>query len=263
MCMSIIIKTPEEIVNIREAGKRLAGVVAAVAGRVAPGVTTQELDDYARELIGQLPHDGVGDSDTPAFLNYQPEGADYPFPAAACISVNQEIVHGIPGNKVLKEGDIVSVDIGLKHKGVFADHAVTVPVGTISSELQTLLSVTQEALAVGVAAVRPGACVGDVGHAIETFVAGRYGIVRGLAGHGVGRYIHEDPYIPNYGKAGTGAVFKPGMVVAIEPMLNLGTFHSKLLKDGYTFVTTDGKPSAHFEHTILVTDTGYEILTQQ
>lgn len=253
--MSVIIKTKEELVLLREAGKRLADVVARVAAHVVPGITTYDLDQYARQYIREY-------GDTPAFLNYQPEGADYPFPAAACISVNEEVVHGIPSiDMILEEGDVVSVDIGLCHKGVFTDHAVTVPVGKVSSRSRALLDATHEALLVGCEAIVPGARTGDIGYAIEKYVAGKYGIVRELAGHGVGREIHEDPYVPNYGKKGTGEYLVPGMVIAIEPMLTLGTHEVFLLDDGYTFITADKKYAAHFEHTVEITEEGYKILT--
>jgi methionyl aminopeptidase len=257
--MAIIIKTKEEIEILREGGKRLATILHKVKEKVAPGISTYELDKYAEELIR-------GGGDTPAFLNYRPEGARIPFPASLCVSVNDEVVHGIPNkNKILKEGDIVSIDLGLKHKGLFTDMALTVPVGEISGASQKLLKMTEKALQVGIEAAQGGATVGDVGHAIESFVrssgSGKYGIVEVLSGHGVGRAIHEDPYIPNFGKRRTGVKLIPGMVVALEPMLNSGTKNVKIEKDGYTFRTIDGKRSAHFEHTILITEGEAEILT--
>jgi methionyl aminopeptidase len=256
----IIIKTKEEIEILREGGKRLATVLHKVKNMVAPGVTTKELDEYAFKLIKDM-------GDQPAFLNYRPEGADTPFPASLCVSVNNEVVHGIPNkNKVLKEGDVVSIDLGLKHKGLFTDMALTVPVGQISSGAQALLQKTEQALIVGINAAYPGNKTGDIGNAIESYVkadkAQKYGIVEVLSGHGVGRAIHEDPYIPNFGKKNTGEKLVPGMVVAIEPMLNMGTKNVILDPDGYTFRTADGKKSAHFEHTILITDGEPEILTK-
>ena len=252
--MSIIIKTPEEIKNIREAGRRLGEVVAKVSARVAPGVTTNELDDYAESLIKEM-------GDTPAFKNYQPEGASYPFPSTLCVSVNDQIVHGIATDYELQEGDIISIDCGLKHNGVFADHAVTVPVGQISGKTQKLLNDTRESLRLAIAQAQPGNTTGDIGAAVEKFVAGRYGIVKGLAGHGVGRYIHEDPYIPNYGKAGTGPELVPGMVIAIEPMLTLGKDDFVVEHDDWTLSTSDGSLAAHFEHTIIIGEDGPEIVT--
>lgn len=252
----IIIKTDNEIAAMRIAGKRHAAVLEKVAAMVAPGISTGQLNDYAEQLIRDY-------GDVPAFLNYRPDGAKRPFPKSVCISVNEEVVHGIPANdRVLQEGDIVSIDVGLFHNDVYTDAAVTVPVGKISNELNELLMVTEEALQVGIDAAQPGATTGDVGYAIQSFVNKRYGIVEGFSGHGVGRHIHEDPYIPNYGNPGEGERLVPGMTIAIEPMLNLGRKGVKILPDGYTVVTTDGKPSAHFEHTVLITETGNEILTQ-
>ncbi|MFA6251174.1 MAG: type I methionyl aminopeptidase [Candidatus Paceibacterota bacterium] len=254
--MSVIIKTLEEIEIIREGGKRLAFVLAETVKQVKPGISTYELDQFAYKLI----KDG---GDVPAFLDYKPEGAVSGYPATLCTSVNNEIVHCVPGkNKILKEGDIVSLDLGINHKGLFTDHAVTVPVGKISKKDQALIDDTKKALEIGIWAARGGATVGDIGHAIESFVHGRYGIVRELAGHGVGKAVHEDPYIPNYGKAGKGQKLIPGMVVAIEPMLNIGKDNIVNGSDGYTIKTADGSRSAHFEHTILITEGEAEILTQ-
>ncbi len=253
--MAVIIKTVEEIEILREGGHRLASILAKVAEIVKPGVTTKELDEYAYKLIKE-------GGDEPAFLGYKPEGHPKAYPASLCTSVNNEIVHGIPRqNKILKEGDIISLDLGLKHKGMFTDHAVTVAVGKIPKASQQLLNITKEAMMVGIAEVKAGNTVGDIGFAIEKFVAGRYGIVKELSGHGVGKKIHEDPYIPNYGKKGKGQKMIPGMVVAIEPMLNVGKPGIVSLSDGYTIKTADGSRSAHFEHTILITEGEPEILT--
>jgi methionyl aminopeptidase len=255
--MSVIIKTKKEIDIIREGGKRLASVLIKIIEKVKPGVSTFELDKYAYDLIKK-------GGDEPAFLNYKPEGADRAYPASLCTSVNSEVVHGIPNkNIILKDGDILSIDIGLIHKGLFTDHAITVPVGNISKKAQELLYNTKEALAVGIDAARGGNTVGDIGHAIEKFVNHRYGIVRELAGHGVGKKLHEDPYIPNFGKAGAGHKLIPGMVIAIEPMLNMGKANIVSMDDGYTIKTADGSTSAHFEHTILITDGEAEILTME
>jgi len=255
--MAIIIKTKEEIEIIREGGKRLATVLYKVKDIVKPGISTWELDKYAEKLIKDM-------GDYPAFLNYKPEGADMPYPASLCVSVNEEVVHGIPKkDKILKEGDIISLDLGLKHKNLFTDMAITVPVGEISASSKKLLKITEQALMVGINAAQNGKRIGDIGHAIESFVRPhRYGVVEVLSGHGVGKEIHEDPYIPNFGKAGTGAKLVEGMVIALEPMLNNGTKNVVLEKDGYTFHTADRKKSAHFEHTILITDGAPEILTK-
>ncbi len=254
----IIIKTPAEIEILREGGKRLATVLNKVKDMVAPGVSTMDLDRYAEKLIREM-------GDSPAFLNYRPEGAKTPFPASLCVSINDEVVHGIPGEeKILQEGDIVSIDLGLMHKELYTDMAMTVSVGEVSISSQKLMEVTEQALKVGISEARAGNRVGDIGYAIENFVRsqGRYGIVEVLSGHGVGLAIHEDPYIPNFGKRGTGAKLVPGMVVALEPMLNAGTKNVRIAKDNWTFLTADGKRSAHFEHTILITEGEPEILTK-
>ena len=254
----IIIKTPEEIEIIREGGRHLATVLYAVREIIKPGVSTKDLDMQAEKLIRDM-------GDTPAFLNYRPEGAMTPFPAALCVSVNDEVVHGIPKkNRILKEGDIVSIDLGIKHKGLFTDMALTAPVGKVIDKNLKLLQATEAALQAGIEAARGGNTIGDIGYAIENFVhsQGRYGIVEVLSGHGVGRAIHEDPYIPNFGKKGKGAKLMPGMVVALEPMVNLGTKNVTIDDDEWTFRTADRKSSAHFEHTILITEGEAEILTK-
>ncbi len=256
----IIIKTPKEIEILREGGRHLATVLYKVKEKVLVGVSTKELDLYAEKLIREF-------GDEPAFLNYRPEGARTPFPASLCVSVNDEVVHGIPNyERILKEGDIVSLDLGIKHEGLFTDMAITVPVGKVSAGSQKLMDVTKRALQVGIEAAQGGSTVGDIGNAVESFIRGQkgltYGIVEVLSGHGVGRAIHEDPYIPNFGKAGKGEKLIPGMVVAIEPMLNNGTKNVTIDEDGYTFRTADGKKSAHFEHTILITEGEAEILTK-
>lgn len=253
--MAVIIKTKDQIEKIREGGKILARVLNMVAKKVKSGISTYDIDQYAYDLIKK-------EGATPAFLNYKPEGSPSAFPSTICISVNNEIVHGLPKkNRILKEGDIVSLDLGLKYKGFFTDHAVTVPVGKISKKDEKLLEDTNKALEVGIWAARGGATVGDIGYAIESFVNRKYGIVRELSGHGVGVKIHEDPYIPNYGKKGKGQKLIPGMIIAIEPMLNLGKDDIVLDNDNWTVKTADGRRSAHFEHTILITDGDAEILT--
>jgi methionyl aminopeptidase len=253
----IVIKTQKEIEILREGGRRLATILYKVKDKVKPGISTKDLDDYAFKLITEM-------GDTPAFLNYRPEGADRPFPASLCVSVNDEVVHGIPSkNKILKEGDIVSIDLGLKHGGLFTDMAMTVPVGEVKSGAMKLIKDTEKALEIAISSACGGNTVGDIGYAVESFVRPKkYGIVEVLSGHGVGRAIHEDPYIPNFGKKGTGEKLKPGMVVALEPMLNNGTKHVTLDDDGYTIRTADGKKSAHFENTILITEGEPEILTK-
>lgn len=254
----INIKTKEEIEILREGGKRHAFILARLTEKVKPGISTQELEDYARELIKE-------GGDKPAFLHYTPRGAKRAYPAALCVSVNNEIVHGIPNEDpiILQEGDVVSLDLGLVHNGLITDSAVTVAVGNVDEKNRKLLEHCKEALYLGIKAARGGAHIGDIGHAIESFVRPLgYGMPEGLAGHGVGYKVHEDPYVPNEGRRGTGELLRPGMVLAIEPMLTLGTDRIVLAKDGYTYKTADGSNSAQFEHTIAITDGDPIILTK-
>ncbi len=254
----ITIKTPEEIATLREGGKRLAFVLREVAKRAVPGATTLELNDFGQKLIEE-------GGDKAAFLDYQPAGAKRPYPASICISINDEVVHGIPNEnpKTLQEGDIVSIDAGLIHKDLIVDSAITVPVGKVDDTARKLLETTEKALHVGIRAVKTGATTGDIGVAIQTYVEpSGFSIVEELCGHGVGYKVHEDPLVPNFGIKGRGARLPAGAVIAIEPMLNEGTKRIKLDSDGYTYRTKDGKRSAHFEHTIVVTEKGAEILTQ-
>lgn len=254
----ITIKTKEDIQILREGGKRHAEILRALKAMVRPGITAKELDDEARRLIFE-------GGDTPAFLNYQPSGATRPFPACLCVSINDEVVHGIPNEKekILKEGDIVSLDLGLVHKGLITDAAITVAVGKVAKGPEELLAATEKALYAGIKAAKGGKKIGDVGMAIERLaLAHNFGVIEELSGHGVGYHVHEDPFIPNFGEAGTGETLKPGMVIAIEPMFNLGSRHVVLDDDGYTYRTKDGKASAHFEHTILITKGEPEILTK-
>lgn len=254
----ITIKTKEEINILREGGKRHAFILHKLAEMVKPGVTSLELENRARELIAE-------GGDKSAFLDYKPQGASRPYPACLCVSVNDEVVHGIPNEKVkiLKEGDIVSLDLGLIHKGLITDSAITVPVGKVSDDLAKLIEVTKKALFAGIKKAKDGKKTGDIGQAISRLaIPYNYGVVEELAGHGVGYSVHEDPYVPNYGQAGKGETLKTGMVIAIEPMFNLGTRRVELDADGYTFRTVDGKPSAHFEHTVVITKSGAEILTE-
>lgn len=250
------LKTPEEIALLRESGKRLGAVLGALREAVRPGITTQSLDALAERLIR-------AGGDTPPFLGYTPRGARMPFPASLCVSTNDEIVHGIPGDRVLAEGDIVGLDLGVTHKGMITDAAITVAVGKASVEDSELIRQTASALEAGIRAARPGGRIGDIAAAIEA--VGRkkgYGIVEELGGHGVGHHVHEEPYIPNHGRKGTGPILKPGMVLALEPMFTLGSRHVRLMPDGYTIVTNDGTRAAHFEHTIVITEEGVEVLTR-
>jgi len=254
----ITYKTQEDIKKLREGGKRLARILAEVAKGVKPGVSTADLNAKAQALIEE-------GGDKSAFLNYKPRGAKRPYPASLCVSVNEEVVHGIPNEepKILKEGDVVSLDLGLIHEGMFTDHAITVPVGKIGKDAAKLLEVTKKALDIAIKEAKPGKRTGDIGAAIEEYVAPyNMGIVRELAGHGVGYKVHEDPFVPNYGVRGQGVILKPGLVIAIEPMLTLGGEEIRLAKDGYTYTTKDKSLAAHFEHTIVITDNGAEVLTK-
>lgn len=254
----VTIKTKEEIEILREGGRRLAAIMEKISREVKSGVSAFELNELANRLA-------IQDGDNPAFLNHRPYGAKRPYPASLCVSVNDEIVHGIPneGEKILKEGDIVSLDMGLSHKGLITDMAITVSVGEIDQSARKLIEVCKESLMKGIEAAQSGNTIGDIGFAIERHICPfGYGIVRELAGHGVGYKVHEQPYVPNFGKRGAGEKLKPGMILAIEPMINEGTEKIILDKDGYTYRTKDGKKSAHFEHTILITKKEAEILTK-
>jgi len=257
--MTIQLKTPADIKILREGGKRHAFILKQVVKAVAPGVTAKYLDDLAARLIAE-------GGDTAAFLNYKPYGAKRPYPASLIVSVNDAVVHGIPNEKeiVLREGDIVSLDLGLVHKGMITDAAVTVPVGKVSKEAKLLLKATKEALAIAIKEAKPGNTTGDIGNAVERIIRPLgFGIVEELAGHGVGFSVHEDPYVPNYGNPGEGEVLVPGMVIAIEPIINIGSPKVRLDRiDGYTYRTVDGSLSAHFEHTVAITKRGCQILTK-
>lgn len=253
----ISIKTAEEIKILREGGRKLAAIRDALAGLVVAEATAQDIEDASKELF-------AASGGEPSFFNYRGKKSEKPFPARVCVSVNDAIVHGLPRpDIVFKEGDIVGIDVGLNYQGLYTDTAVTIPIGAVSSEAHTLLEVTKKALTVGIAAVRAGATTGDIGFAIEQFVksAGNFGIIRTLAGHGVGYAVHEEPHIPNFGKKGEGVALKTGMIIAIEPMLTLGGEKLVLDPDGFTLRTADGSLSAHFEHTVAVTKKGAEILT--
>ncbi|AST94065.1 type I methionyl aminopeptidase [Sutcliffiella cohnii] len=246
----IICKTPREIEIMKEAGKIVALTHQELKKHIVPGVTTKQLDKIAEDFIRS--HNA-----TPSFKGYNG------FTGSICASVNEELVHGIPGNRVLKDGDIISVDIGAKLNGYHGDSAWTYPVGTISEDTQRLLEVTEESLFKGLEEAKPNVRLSNISHAIQTFVeANNFSIVREYVGHGVGQNLHEDPQIPHYGPPNKGPRLKPGMVLAIEPMVNAGSRYVKTLEDNWTVVTVDGKMCAHFEHTIAITETGYEILTK-
>jgi methionyl aminopeptidase len=250
-------KTKEEITSIRESSRRLALVLEKVLLAAGPGVTTLELDTLAEQLI-------VADGGVPVFKGYGARSGN-PFPATICSSVNSEVVHGIPKNScILKDGDILKIDIGMRFDGMVSDMARTIPIGTVTPEALQLIQVTEESLLAGIAAIRPGAKMLDYAKAVQGVAekAG-YGVVRDLVGHGVGKYLHEDPQIPNYvTKTLPNFTFETGMTVALEPMINEGTHEVDLHDDDWTFMTADGKLSAHFEDTVLVTETGTEILTR-
>ena len=255
--MTIQIKTPEEIEIMKEGGKRHAEILNTLSAMVAPGVTTLELEEKAMEMI-------LEKGDKPSFLGYKPWGADRPYPAALCVSINDEIVHGIPNEevKIIKEGDIVSLDLGVTHKGLITDAAITIPAGKIDQESMKLIETCRKALIRGCEAVQPGGRIGDIGFAISEVVKPTgFSLAKDLVGHGVGYEVHEDPFVPNIGKKGKGEELRPGMVLALEPMVNAGTKDIKVMSDGYTIKTRDGRRSAHFEHTVAITEKGHIILT--
>lgn len=254
--MAKTIYTQKEIVILRECGKRLSCVLKEVARNTVPGATGSEIDFLARDLIRK-------GGDEPAFLNYTPDGAKRPYPAALCVSINDNVVHGIPDDVPLKEGDIVSLDLGITHKGLITDMAVTVPVGKVDKTAANLISSVREALESGINVARAGKRVGDISDAIAS-VAEKYGfsVVVELGGHGVGHHVHEEPFVPNIGLAGTGPLLEAGMVLALEPIFNEGGASVKIAGDGYTYKTRDGKRSAHYEKTILITAGAAEILTK-
>ncbi|HEY8768261.1 MAG TPA: type I methionyl aminopeptidase [Dehalococcoidia bacterium] len=247
--MPIIVKSRDEIGIMREAGRHLAEVLQILVDALRPGIIELELDEIVRREYRKR-------TLIPTFLGY------YGYPATVCVSINDEIVHGIPGKREVLDGDIVSIDLGCTHKGFVADSAVTVGVGDVSPDKQRLIDVCKEAVWRGIRAARGGARIGDIGYAIQTWVEGEgFSIVKEYVGHGVGRQMHEEPQIPNYGKPDTGLVLRPGMVIAIEPMVNVGTWQTKKDSDNWTVRTKDGSLSAHFEHTLAITDGEAEVLT--
>lgn len=255
----MIIRTPEEREGIIESGKRLGAILEKVAANVAPGVSTKDLDSYARELI-------LAGGDLAVFEGYSSGKGVRPYPAALCVSVNDEVVHGIPNEepRILRDGDIVALDIGLAHKGFVTDTALTVAVGKSSAQDRSLMSVTQAALEAGIAAARPGNRIGDISHAIESAYDGSgFSIVKVLGGHGVGSSVHEEPWISNVGHPGTGPEIVEGMVLALEPIANAGKAAITLAPDGWTYRTRDGSRSAHFEHTVLIEEAGTTVVTRR
>ncbi|MBI4132026.1 MAG: M24 family metallopeptidase [Candidatus Sungbacteria bacterium] len=270
----MIASRPEELATLRECGKRLAVITAELAAAVRPGMSTFELDELALRLIRQA-------GGEPVFKGYRAEKDGPPFPASLCTSINDEVVHGIPRReRRLLEGDIIGLDIGMlwpasagparpaggaaagKPAGLITDMAVTIPVGNVSPRAGRLLVATSRALAEGIRVLKPGIRLGDLGHAIQQVIeAQEFSVVRDLVGHGVGRRLHEEPFVPNYGMPGTGKVIREGMVLAIEPMATVGSPSVRLADDGWTWCTADGSLAAHFEHTVLVRRDGAEVLT--
>lgn len=248
--MSITIKTEPEIEKMRIAGRLAAEVLEMIEPHVAPGITTNELNNICHDYMVNV------QNVIPAPLNYRG------FPKSICTSVNQQVCHGIPSEKKLKSGDIVNIDITVIKDGYHGDTSKMFCVGEVSPHAKRLVKITQESMYLGIQQVKPGATLGDIGQAIQKHAEGnRYSVVREFCGHGIGKVFHEDPQVLHYGKAGTGEVLQPGMIFTIEPMINLGKRHIKILSDGWTVVTKDRSLSAQWEHTVLVTADGYEILT--
>ena len=246
----ITLKNSSEMESMRRAGAVVASTIAVLCDAVQSGMRTIELDALASREIRRL-------GARAAFKGYRG------FPATICTSINEEIVHGIPGNRVIHEGDLVKMDVGAVVDGFIGDAAVTVAAGDICAEARDLIEATRQSLEEGITAVKEGARVGDIGAAIQSYAEKRgYGVVREFVGHGVGRALHEEPQVPNYGTTGRGPLLRRGMAIAIEPMLNLGDWRTRILDDHWTVVTADGKLSAHFEHTVAITDDGVEVLTR-
>jgi methionyl aminopeptidase len=247
----ITIKSDEEIKIMREAGKITGEVLQMLAAAAKPGVSEKDLDRMVRKEYARR-------GATPTFLGY----GSPPYPATVCVSINEELVHGIPTDRVIKEGDIVSIDLGATYKGFVGDTAITVGAGKITPDAQKLIDVTRESLWRGIRAARAGERLGVISHAIGSYIEGEgYGVVREYVGHGVGRQMHEEPQVPNYGPPDRGPVLRKGMVLALEPMVTVGDWHTKKLGDGWTVSTLDGSLCAHFEHTIAITDGEAQVLT--
>ena len=250
----IALKSRRELEQMRDVGKHTGEILLALREKARPGVTTGELNEFAAEELNRR---GLNSP----FLNYSPGGLP-PYPGVICASVNDEIVHGIPGSRELEEGDILSLDFGVESQGFHGDSAVTIAVGPISEDAQKLLDTTRESLYQGVGEMVPGKRLSDIGAAVQKRAEkDGYSVVRQFVGHGIGRQMHEPPQVPNYGSPGRGQRLKQGMVLAVEPMINVGSEEVRILDDGWTAVTVDGELSAHFEHTIAITDEGPEVLT--
>jgi methionyl aminopeptidase len=254
----INLKTKEQIETLKVGGQKLAKVINETAKHIKPGVSTDELNKIADKLIKES-------GGKPSFLNYTPIGANRPYPASICISINEEIVHGIPNEdpKILKEGDVITLDAGMIYEDLYTDHAITYTVGEVSKEIRNLLSRTKEALDAGIKQCVVGNRIGDISAAIEKVAkSSKLNIVEGLTGHGVGFGVHEDPFVPNEGNSGEGEIIEPGLVIAIEPMFALGSPKIVAMKDGYTYKTQDDSISAQFEHTVAITESGPIVLTK-
>lgn len=252
--MAGIIKTPEEIAKIRSAGKILARVMTQLVVAAEEGIATKDLDDLAYGLIKKAGAE-------PAFLNYKPSGANKPYPATICASLNETVVHGVPGNRRLISGDILKIDLGVKYQSYIADAALTLAIGKIGEKAEKLIKTAKLALEQAIKIVKPGKTLGDIGHAIQTITEKNgFKVVKGLTGHGVGRELHEEPSIFNEGKPGKGLKLEAGMVLAIEPMISMGSSETVKQKDD-SYATRDGSLSAHFEKTVVITENGAEILT--
>lgn len=251
----IIVKSPEEIGRMRKSGLIAAEVRDRVVKRVAPGITTKELDEYAAEII-------AASGAISAFLGYKGARSVCRYPGNICLSINDEVVHGIPAKRRVEVGDIVSIDVGVQFEGYFGDTATTVMVGVSDFDVIRLVAVTEEALKAGIEKARTGNRLYDISHAIESVaVKAGFSVVRDFVGHGVGKALHEDPQVPNFGQPGKGATLRTGMTLALEPMINMGGAAVEVMGDGWTVRTVDRKPSAHFEHTVAVRDGPAEILT--
>lgn len=245
-----LIKTTDEIAKMRAGGQILAEVLNLAAGRIKPGIKTKELEIFVEQELAKRGAE-------PSFKNFQG------YPAALCVSLNEQVVHGIPGNRVIKKGDLISLDLGVRYKGMYTDAAFSQLVTKGSKHAQKLIETTEQALAAAIQAVKVGSTLGDIGSAVERTAREQgFNVIRDLVGHGVGHRVHEEPQIPNFGTAGEGMKLKEGMTLAIEPMLTMGAPEVKCLPDGWTFVTADGALNAHFEHTIVVTKEGCEVLTE-
>ncbi len=252
----INLKSPQEIEKIRNAGRVVALILNRIREIIRPGVTTKELEQIAEQTLKEF-------NARSAFKGYKPDGAKYPFPAAICTSVNDEVVHGIPGERILNDGDIISVDVGVELDGYYADGAETFIVGIASHDVARLVDTTRKALLAGILQARAGNSLKDIARSIENIVVNAgFSVVRELVGHGVGKSLHEEPPVPNFVNGAPNVVLKEGMVLAIEPMVNMGHWRVKVLDDGWTVATVDGKPSAHFEHSIAITRIEPIVLTR-